>query len=78
MKRLSLRERLRIVGWEVIGLGGAVLLITAALMSAAHDAWSISSPRWIYIIIGVALILVGMETIALTRGVRGEYPAGGT
>ncbi|MCI4322168.1 MAG: hypothetical protein L3K18_09865 [Thermoplasmata archaeon] len=72
MQPLSNRARLRIVGWEVVAIGGlwSVLQILAAL-----DGGSVSDIEQFLIdgglgVLGLSMILVGMECLALVRAIH--------
>ncbi len=64
---LKLRSRYRIVGVEVVGLGAFLLLIM--LLQLVESNWnpSIEEFAWVYSIIGITLILVGLEILSLNR-----------
>jgi hypothetical protein len=77
MQPLSNRTRLQIVGWEVVAIGGlfSVLQILAAL-----DGGSASVIERFLIdgglgVLGIAMILVGMESLSLCRAIDSPFPA---
>jgi len=64
---MKIPTRFKIVGTEVVGLGAFLLLILVLQLRENHFASSIESFGWVYAIIGVTLILVGLETVSLVR-----------
>ncbi len=63
----SLTTRLRIVGWEVVGIAAFLLVLVLLQLSEAPGVGIVGSFAWVYAIVGVTLLLVGLETVALTR-----------
>jgi hypothetical protein len=62
---LRLSTRFRIVGWEVVFLGALLLAIIGLQLEEPNTP--VGSFAWVYGIIGVTGILVGLETISLVR-----------
>jgi hypothetical protein len=64
---LKLGSRYRIIGVEVLGLGAFLLLIM--LLQLVESGWnsSVEEFAWVYAIIGITLVLVGLETLSLNR-----------
>jgi hypothetical membrane protein len=62
---LRLSTRFKIVGWEFVFLG-AFLLAIVGLQLEEPDTL-VGSFAWVYGIIGVTGILVGLETVSLVR-----------
>lgn len=64
---MKLRSRYRIVGGEIVGLGVFLLLIM--LLQLIESNWSLSVEQFavVFAIIGITLILVGLETLSLNR-----------
>lgn len=69
---MKLDQRFRIVGVEVVGLGAFLLAIL--LLNLLETNWNpgVVSFGWVYAIIGVTLVLVGLETLSLIRHIPGE------
>ena len=65
---MKLAGRYRIIGVEVVGLGAFLLLIM--LLQLIQSSWNASVEQFaiVYAIIGITLILVGLETLSLNRG----------
>lgn len=72
---MKLGTRFKIVGWEVVFLGAFLLGIVLLQLDGAGSASSVESFAWVYGIIGVTLILVGLETVSLVRRLRAEDAA---
>ena len=51
---------------------GAFLIVIVALHLEESSAFVAGSFAWVYTIIGITTILVGLETVALTRNLHGE------
>ena len=64
---MSLVSRFRIIGAEIVGLGAFLLLIM--LLQLVESGWNTSVEQFaaVYAIIGITLILVGLETLSLNR-----------
>ena len=64
---MKLAGRYRIIGVEVVGLGAFLLLIM--LLQLIQSSWNASVEQFaiVYAIIGITLILVGLETLSLNR-----------
>jgi hypothetical protein len=72
MRPLSNRTRLQIVGSEVVAIGVLWLALQALV---ALDGASVSDVELFLVdgglgVLGISLILVGMESLSLTRGTR--------
>ena len=69
---MKLTQRFRIVGVEVVGLGA--FLVAIVLLNLLETNWNPSAVSfgWVYAIIGVTLVLVGLETLSLIRHIPGE------
>jgi hypothetical protein len=63
----SLTTRFRIVGWEVVGIAAFLLVLVLLQVNEAPGVGIVGSFAWVYAVVGVTLLLVGLETVALTR-----------
>jgi hypothetical protein len=59
--------RFRIIGTEVVGIGSLLLLVLALQLKESHFDLLIEKFGWDYLIIGVTLILIGLETLSLIK-----------
>jgi hypothetical protein len=64
---MKLSTRFRIIGVELVGLGAFLLLLIALELREGGGNPTITGFAWVYAIIGITLILVGLETLSLTR-----------
>ena len=64
---VKLATRYKIVGIEVVGLGAFVLLLLFLEYSEAGTSQVVQSFSWVWGIVGVTLILVGLEQLSLGR-----------
>ena len=64
---MKLVTRLNIIGVEVIGLAAFLLALVMVELHETHWEQIVQNFSWVYAIIGVALILVGFETLSLAR-----------
>jgi hypothetical protein len=64
---MRIKSRFRIVGYEVVGLGAFLLLIDVLELVESGSAPLVADFSWVYAIIGITLILVGLETLSLTQ-----------
>jgi hypothetical protein len=69
---LKLATRLKIVAWEAVFLGAFLLAMVFLQLSEAGSASAVVSFAWVYGIIGVTLILVGLEGVSLVRRLPSE------
>jgi len=67
LRTLSRTARRAIIAWEVIGLGAVTLVVTLGSVATGRSNLSATSLDWLYVGIGIALVLVGMEASALNR-----------
>jgi len=67
MKVLKIDTRFKIVGTEVVGMGAFLLVILALELRSAHTDSVIQSFGWDYGIVGITLILVGLEILSLIK-----------
>jgi hypothetical protein len=58
---------LRIVVWEAVFLGAFLIAIALLQVEEAGSIPSVENFVWVYLIIGVTLILVGLEGVSLVR-----------
>ena len=73
---MKLAKRYRIIGVEIVGLGAFLLLVM--LLQLVESSWKASVEQFaiVYAIIGITLILVGLETLSLNRGLPDTFIAG--
>ena len=64
---LNLANRLKIVAWETVSLGGFLLAIVLLQLNEAGSDSSVGGFAWVYGIVGFTLILVGLEGASLVR-----------
>jgi len=64
---VELATRYKIVGIEVVGLGAFVLLLLFLEYIEAGTNQVVENFSWVWGIIGVTLILVGLEQLSLNR-----------
>ena len=64
---LDLGTRYRIVGIEVVGLGVFLLLILMLQLLESNWNHSVEAFDYVYAIIGITLILVGLEILSLNK-----------
>jgi hypothetical protein len=64
--------RFKIVGVEVVGMGFFLLVILALQLRKSHFNLMAESFGWDYGIIGLTLILVGLEILSLVKSLPGE------
>jgi hypothetical protein len=74
MPLTSTRSRILIVAWEVVALGGATVILTLFSAEFGRIDWSLTSFSWLDLLIGVALVLVGWEAVALSRRINEPRP----
>jgi len=68
---LKLSTRFKIVGWEFVFLG-AFLLAMVALQLEESTASIVGDFAWVYGIVAVTGMLVGLETVSLVRQLPAE------
>lgn len=66
---MELVTRFRIVGVEVVGVGAFSLLLGFLEQRELRASAVVDGFTWVWAIVGVTLILVGLETVALSRNV---------
>ena len=59
--------RFKIVGTEVVGMGSFLLVILALQLRASNFNLLIENFGWDYLVIGITLILVGLEILSLIK-----------
>jgi len=64
---VNLAARFRVVGVEVVGLGAFLLLLLILELHETNGIPTVVSFGWVFALIGITLILVGLETLSLTR-----------
>jgi hypothetical protein len=64
--------RFRIVGTEVVGMGSFLLPVLVLQLRESHFNLLIENFGWDYGIIGLTLILVGLEILSLVKSLPGK------
>jgi len=67
LKGLKIATRFKIVGTEVVGLGAFLLIVLALELRLRKSDVMLQTFGWDYVIIGVTLILVGLEILSLIK-----------
>jgi hypothetical protein len=66
---MRLKSRFRIIGFGILDLGAFLLPIDMLELVESGSASLVASFSWVYAILGITLILVGLETLSLTARV---------
>jgi len=61
---------LRIIGIEVVGLGAFVLILTYLEVTETKSNPTVVGFAWVFGIVAISLILVGLETLSVVRKVK--------
>jgi hypothetical protein len=64
---MKVSTRFRIIGVELVGLGAFLLFLIALELSQAGGNSTIINFAWVFAIIGITVLLVGLETLSLAR-----------
>lgn len=64
---MSIILRHKIIGVEVIGLGAFLLILILLDLLETHWNQGVQNFAWAYAIVGITLILIGLEILSLTR-----------
>lgn len=67
-------RRFLIIGAEVILLGIACLVGTLLAFGLPTGAYGAHSLAWWFLIVGIAIVLVGMEAVAVARAMTARTP----
>lgn len=73
---MKLAKGYRIIGVEVVGLGAFLLLVTLLQLVESSRNTTVEQFAIVYAIVGITLILVGLETLSLNRRLRTQPPLG--
>jgi hypothetical protein len=65
---------LRIIGIEIVGLGAFVLLLTYLEIGETKSNPTVVSFAWVFGLVAIVLILVGLETLSVVRRLELESP----
>jgi len=71
---MELRTRYQIVGVEVVGLGAFVLLLAYLELRQADPSGLVQGFTWVWGVVGITLILVGLEIPSLNRLLPASTP----
>jgi hypothetical protein len=71
---VNLASRYRIVGVEVVGLGLFVILLLLLEAREAGTDQTVQGFSWVWGIVGITLVLVGLELLSLNRRLPVESP----
>jgi hypothetical protein len=63
---------LRIIGIEVVGLGTFILFLTYLELTETNNNATVVSFAWVFGIVAITLILVGLETISVVRRLKSQ------
>ncbi len=69
---MRLVQRFRIIGVEIAGMGAFLLAILVLSLFETNWNPTVVSFGWVYAIVGVTLVLVGLETLSLVRHIAPE------
>jgi hypothetical protein len=73
---MELGTRYRIVGVEVVGLGAFVLLLLFLELNEAGTNQAVQNFSWVWGVVGITLILVGLELLSLNAKAFAKTKAG--
>jgi hypothetical protein len=73
---MKLGTRYRIVGVEVVGLGAFVLLLLFLELNEAGTNLAVQNFSWVWGVVGITLILVGLELLSLNAKAFAKTKAG--
>lgn len=62
---MEIVTRYKIIGFEVVGLGAFVLLLLVLEFSEAKTNQIVQNFSWVWGIVGITLVLVGLELLSL-------------
>ena len=67
MRPTNVATRYKIIGVEVVALGA--FLLTLILLELLQTHWNqvVQNFAWAYAIVGITLVLIGLEILSLTR-----------
>jgi hypothetical protein len=68
--------RFKIVGVEVVGMGSFLLVILALQLRESHFNLMTENFGWDYGIVGITLILVGLEILSLIKSLPAKNEKG--
>jgi hypothetical protein len=71
---VKLATRYTIIGVEVVGLGAFILLLLFLEAREAGNNQTVQSFSWVWGIVGISLILVGLELLSLIRRQVVQWP----
>jgi len=63
---------LRIIGVEVAGLGAFILLLVYLELGETNNDPTVVSFSWVFAIVAITLVLVGLETLSVVRRLKLE------
>jgi hypothetical protein len=66
---------LRIIGVELVGLGAFILLLLYLELNETNNNPTVVNFAWVFGIIAITLILVGLETLSVVRRAWPDHPS---
>jgi len=66
---------LRIIGIEIVGLGAFILLLVYLELTETNNNATVVSFAWVFGIVAITLILVGLETLSVARRLNSSVEA---
>jgi len=67
---LKLQTRVKIIAWEVVGLGAFLAVLAYLLNSETRGGPPASSFAWVFGLLGAVFILVGLELASLVKQIQ--------
>ena len=64
---------LRIIGVEVVGLGAFILFLLYLELTETNNNSTVMSFAWVFGIVAISLILVGLETLSVVRRLKASH-----
>ena len=71
---MRLATRLNIVAYETVGLGAFLILLAFLEYREAGGDSSAADFSWVVWLVGIVVVLVGLESASLVRRLPGENP----
>ena len=64
---------LRIIGIEIVGLGAFILLLIYLEVTETNSNATVVSFAWVFGIVAITLILVGLETLSVVQRLKQNH-----